>query len=123
MPTGRFDVQYPAHSRDDASEANFLELQRRLSGIAVGQSPAFTWSGANQTTVVVSHGLAGVPSVVIPSSARYGDAIGGDARAPWGVVAGAYTATTFTLVFRTHNNAVIGVFAVAAGACDWIAIL
>lgn len=90
--------------------------------IAFGQSPAFSWSGGIHTLVAVTHGLGVVPQVIIPSQGRYGDAVGDDARAPWLTTTGAKTTSTFDLLFNTKNNAAIGVFAVPAGACDWIAI-
>jgi len=70
----------------------------------------------------VPHGLGVAPQIVVPSSARYADASSGDARAPWLTTVGAVDATNFVLLFNTKNDAVIGTFTVAAGACSWIAI-
>lgn len=86
-----------------------------------GVSPAFNWSGGIHTTVTVTHGLGVTPVAVIPSSARPGDALADDARAPWLVTVTNKTTTTFDLIFSTKNNGTIGVFGVAAGACDWVA--
>lgn len=112
------------HTQDPASEANFVEILRILKsirGIDVGSTPAFGWSGGNRTLLTVSHNLGVVPRFVICGNADFGDAMG-DGRAPWATVAGNYTKTTFDIAFATHENSVIGVFTVAAGTCNWIAI-
>jgi hypothetical protein len=90
--------------------------------IDAGVSPAFGWSGGIHTQVSVPHRLGVVPLYVIPSSARYGDALGDDARTPWLVTVGPLRSDSFDLLFNTKNNAVIGVFSVPAGACSWIAV-
>lgn len=97
-------------------------LVRQLQGrFAFGVSPSFTWSGTNATEISVPHGMGFAPKVVVPSSGRYNDAVSGDARAPWLTTIGAVSATNFVLRFNTKNDAFIGAFTVAAGACYWVA--
>jgi hypothetical protein len=104
---------------------NWLQLAVPLAAgrkIAFGPSPGFNWSGGIHTVVTVAHGLGVTPQIVVPGSARPGDALADDARAPWLTTTQNFTSTTFDLIFSTKNNGTIGVFAVGAGACYWIAI-
>lgn len=88
--------------------------------ITYGASPAFTWSGGATTVVSgVPHNLGRVPKAVIVSNG--GDPSGGDGRFPLAVTAQAFTSTTFDLVYRTHDNTVIGVFGLGAGVSSWVA--
>jgi hypothetical protein len=119
-------VGEPQSLRDlgERAQRNFEVIAQAFTNTLrwkAGTCPAFTWSGTNQTNLAITHGLGITPQFVICGNARYGDAIAADARAPWVVVAGAYTSTTFTAAMRTLNNGGIGAFAVAAGAFDWIA--